>query len=491
MYLMFVKKEDVVILWEEFVKFVFKKVVGCVDVYKKKLVKEKDVVRKEEEEWLQRLKNLEDSKKIVFKQDELFFKVERIKLSQKDEGLIGKRVKVFGWIYRIRVQKVVMFLEIKDGYGKLQCIFFVGDLIRNYDVLLFVQEIVLVVYGLLKRVFEGVEVLDGRELYVDYFEVVGGVLSDLEVFSNKVSKDQDLWEVSMLDNRYLVLRGDNVSVVMKLREVIELVFVDSYREMEFIKVLFFVMVQIQVEGGFIFFGFFYYGEEVYFIQFFQLYFEIVIQLFGNVYCIEKFFRVEKLFICCYLFEYMYVEVEMDFIEFDDLFEYIEELICCVVDKVFVNFIFVVYFKFFNFGFQKLSRLFMWMRYVDVIDWFNVQEELIFNEEGKFYVFGDDIVEVVERKMMDIINWFIFLMYFFVEIKVFYMQKDFKDLRVMELVDVLMLGVGEIVGGLMRMFDYEELIEVYKKNDIGYEFYYWYVFLGWGVGEGQRMMMMLI
>ncbi|KAK4639613.1 hypothetical protein QC761_709870 [Podospora bellae-mahoneyi] len=472
-YLTLVKKEDAATSWEEPAKSALKKAVGRVDAYKKKLAKEKDAARKEEEERLQRLKNLEDSKKIVLKQDESLPKAERIKLSQKDEGLIGKRVKVFGRIHRIRVQKAATFLEIKDGYGKLQCILPAGDLTRNHDALLFAQETALAVYGLLKRVPEGAEAPDGRELHVDYFEVVGGAPSDLEAFSNKVSKDQDPWEASMLDNRHLVLRGDNASAVMKLREAIELAFVDSYREMEFTKVSPPAMVQTQVEGGSTLFGFPYYGEEAYLTQSSQLYLETVIQSLGNVYCIEKSFRAEKSLTRRHLSEYTHVEAEMDFIEFDDLLEHIEELICRVVDKVLANPTSAAYLKLLNPGFQKPSRPFMRMRYADAIDWLNTQEEPILNEEGKPHVFGDDIAEAAERKMTDIINRPIFLTHFPVEIKAFYMQKDPKDLRVTESVDVLMPGVGEIVGGSMRMFDYEELIEAYKKNDIGHEPYYWY------------------
>ena len=54
-----------------------------------------------------------------------------------------------------------------------------------------------------------------------------------------------------------------------------------------------------------------------------------------------------------------------------------------------------------------------------------------------------------------------------------MKKDPDDSRLTESVDLLLPGVGEIVGASMRVESYEELLEAYARNDLPPEDYYWY------------------
>ena len=465
------------LVWKEPAKSAVKKAQGALDAYKKKLVRQQQAASQGEEKEKLRLKILEDAKKIFLKEDLSLPKAVKITIGQKNvrlgEGDVkGTRVKVSGRIHRLRQQKQATFITLVDGYGHLQCILS-GDLTKTYDALTFAQGTSLTLFGEMKKVLVGQQAPDSRELHVDYYKLIGTSPSDADAITNRVSAQQDPWESAMLDNRHLVLRGDNASSVMKVRSAVEWAFAKAYKEMAFTKISPPAFVQTQVEGGSTLFELNYYGEKTYLTQSSQLYLETGIPSLGNVYCLEKSFRAEKSLTRRHLSEYTHVEAELDFIDFEDLLDHLEEIVSEVITTILKDEEIAGYIKELNPDFRAPTRPFKRMRYADAIDWLNAQDPPILNEDGKSHVFGDDIAEAAERRMTDIINLPILLTHFPVEIKSFYMKKEVADLRVTESVDLLMPGVGEIVGGSMRMEGYDELMEAYKREGISPKDYYWY------------------
>jgi len=468
-------EEDAVRLeWKPATKSALKKATNLFEQHKRKQAKASELAIRENAEAVKRQQVLEEAKKVVLKEDASLPAPIRIRLDETQGITLGSadkagtRVKVFGRVHHLRVQKDVIFLTLKDGYGMMQCVF-TGDLIKTYAAMTLTLETSLVIHGQLRSLPAGAKAPLDRELHADFFTIIGAAAGDKEAITNKVQQDAD--PQTLMDNRHLVLRGETSSTVLKVRAAVLRAFRQTYVELRCLEVTPPAMVQTQVEGGATLFKFDYYGEDAFLTQSSQLYLETCLPSMGDVFCICPSFRAEKSLTRRHLSEYTHIEGELDFITFSDLLVHIEQMICRVIELVFADPIIAGYVHTLNPDFKPPSRPFKRMKYADAIDW--LVEHDIPNEEGQPHKFGDDIAEAAERKMTDILNVPIFLTHFPVEIKAFYMKKDETDRRVTESVDVLMPGVGEILGGSMRMEDYDELMEAYKREGIPPEPYYWY------------------
>lgn len=166
-----------------------------------------------------------------------------------------------------------------------------------------------------------------------------------------------------------------------------------------------------------------------------------------------------------------MEAECPFIDYEEFLNRVEDLLTDVVDKVLKSSHGHLVYEL-NPDFKPPKKPFKRMDYADAIKY--LKENNITKEDGSFYEFGEDIPEMPERKMTDQINEPIMLCRFPVNIKSFYMARCAEDSNLTESVDVLLPGVGEIIGGSMRSWDEKELIDGFVRNNINPEPYYWYI-----------------
>ncbi|KAL9617450.1 MAG: hypothetical protein Q9160_007762 [Pyrenula sp. 1 TL-2023] len=462
--------------WKPPTKSSLKKATGLLEQHKKKAQKAKDLAVREKEDSDKRQKVLEEAKKVVVREDASLPKPVKVRLDETDPKIVklregdtpGTRVRVVGRVHRLRAQKDIIFVWLYDGYGVLQCVFS-GQHVRTYAIMTLTLETSLFIHGEMRPVPPSQHAPLDRELHVDYFEIIGLAAGDKEAITTRIAADAD--QQTLLDNRHLVLRGETSSAIMKVRAAVMRAFRQTYAETRLTEVTPPSMVQTQVEGGSTLFTFDYYGEPAYLTQSSQLYLETCLPSLGDVFCVAPSFRAEKSLTRRHLSEYTHIEAELDFITFDDLLSHLETIMCRVIDLILADRDAGPMIKKLNPDFKAPARPFRRMKYSDAILW--LRDNNIPNEEGHPHQVGDDIAEAAERKMTDMLNVPIFLTHFPVEIKAFYMQKDPTDKTVTESVDCLMPGVGEIVGGSMRMFDHEELMAAYKREGIGSKPYYWY------------------
>ena len=104
---------------------------------------------------------------------------------------------------------------------------------------------------------------------------------------------------------------------------------------------------------------------------------------------------------------------------------------------------------------------------------DIPKEILEDGTKVWYEVGDDIPEAPERKMIDRLGVPVHFTHFPAHQKSFYMLKS-EDPYYTESVDVLLPGVGEVIGGSMRMTGYAELVDAFEQNGISTEHYSWYL-----------------
>jgi len=436
-----------------------------VKIWQRDLHKAADKSKKEQEDAEKRAKNIEEAKLIKIVEDPALPSAKQVKIRGLKDCR-DQRVKIFGWVHRLRRQgKSLIFITLRDGSGFVQCVL-TDRLCLTYEALILSTESSVQLIGTLKAVPEGKSAPGGHELHVDYWKLIGASpAGGADLLLNEEAHPD-----VQLDQRHMLIRGENTSKVLRLRSVITQAFRDHYQAKGYNEVSPPTFVQTQVEGGSTLFELNYFGEKAYLTQSSQLYLETAIPALGDVFCIAQSYRAEQSKTRRHLSEYAHVEAECPFITFEDLLERLEDLIVDVSERVMASEYAPLVLEL-NPDFKVPKKPFRRMDYAEAIEYLKAND--ITKEDGSFYEFGEDIPEMPERKMTDKINEPIMLCRFPGGIKAFYMQPCADDKRLTESVDVLMPNVGEIIGASMRIWDQDELLAGFERAGIDPGPYYWY------------------
>ena len=228
---------------------------------------------------------------------------------------VGKEVTIAGWVDVRRDQGKMVFFDMRDMTGKVQCVV----MPTHTEVIEKVKEIrlewVLKITGMMnKRPAKNVKVgtMNGDiELEITGVEV----LAPAEPLPFDMSLDgYNLELTTELDNRALVMRHPKIQAVFKVQETI----IDAFRE--FMKKNNFFEFQAPsitpaaAEGGSEVFQVNYFDKKAFLTQSPQLYKQIVMSAFERVFSVNKIFRAEPSATTRHLTEVVSLDAEMAFID---------------------------------------------------------------------------------------------------------------------------------------------------------------------------------
>jgi len=248
---------------------------------------------------------------------------------------VGQEVTIAGWVDVRRDQGKMVFFDMRDMTGKVQCV----TLPIHEEAILKAKEIrpewVLKIVGMVnKRPEKNVKagVLNGDvELEVTVIEVLSRA-KELPFDMSLTGYNLDL--TTELDNRALVLRHPKVQAVFKVQETV----IDSFRE--FLKKNMFFEFQAPsiapatAEGGAEVFQVNYFDKKAFLTQSPQLYKQIVMTAFERCFSVNKVFRAEPSSTTRHLTEIVSLDAEIAFIDsWTDVRDMAEETVRFILKEV--------------------------------------------------------------------------------------------------------------------------------------------------------------
>ena len=373
-----------------------------------------------------------------------------------------KQVSFKAWVWQIRKQGKIVFLELWDGTTwKTTPVIFKSSVISESA------------FSKLQLVYRGASVIVEGSLVSDErapngFEIRG---SNFEIIHPSDEKyDMLLPEGAGVDvklsKRHIAIRSPKATAILTFRSMVLKYIREFYYSYGAHEVTPPTIVAAQAEGGSELFEIKYFEKKAYLTQSSQLYLEAAMFSLRDVFSILSSYRAEKSRTRRHLTEYTHIEGEHAFMGFQELLSLIEDLIIFVITQVKKNHEDIL--KLFNRKLEIPKKPFPRVKYTDALE--------IIRKKNHKISYGDDITDSLERELVDHFGVPIILIHFPVEMKPFYHKINPEDPKFTNSADFIFPNIGEVVGAGERETDLTSMKERMRKMDppVDEKDYDWYL-----------------
>ena len=438
-------------------------------------------------------------------------KHEDIKLIYSKEEYIGKEITVCGWVRTIRKSKNMCFVEINDGTSLKNLQLVIDNNSKNSEFFnkLNIGSSISVIGTVVNSMNQNQKV----ELNVKSAELLGYCPEDYPIQKKKQNMEY-LREIP-----HLRTRTNTFNALFRVRSVLAKAIHDYFQENNFTYVNTPIITGSDCEGA----GEMFkvttldidkvsrdeYNPNIYEKDFFgrkvgltvsgQLEAEAMACSLGKVYTFGPSFRAENSNTKRHAAEFWLIEPEVAFADLDDIIEIVNDIVKYILKRVLLECPEEIKFftKFYDNGlFERLMNVvnseFGRLEYTDAIK--------ILQESGVDFEFpvywGCDLKSEHERYLTDIVfQKPLFVTNYPKELKSFYMKSN-PDGKTVASTDLLVPGIGEMIGASQREDDFDLLHKRIQELNMTEEDYYWYLDLrkygtvphsGFGIGFERLIM----
>jgi len=380
---------------------------------------------------------------------------------------VGETVVLKGWLYNLRSSGKILFPQLRDGSGVVQCV-----ALKN---------------SITPETWEALKAL-GQE---SALTITGNVRADerapggfeVDVVSAEVFQDVHDYPITpkehgtefLMDQRHLWLRSRRQTAILKVRHtVVQAVrgFLDSDG---FTLADAPILTPAACEGTTTLFEVDYFeGEKAYLTQSGQLYNEATAAALGKVYCFGPTFRAEKSKTRRHLTEFWMVEPEMAYATLDDVMTLAERFLSYIAARVLEDR--KEELKVLERDTAKLEGIiapFPRVHYDDAVKM--LQDGHAAGEIESRFEWGGDFGAPDETYISSKFDKPVMVHHYPAAVKAFYMARDPERAELALGVDVLAPeGYGEVIGGGERATSLDFLKEQIKLHELPQEAFEWYL-----------------